>query len=56
MFAVPPTLRGEEEKEGGGAGEEVGGGLAGLVDSEEGSQTALNRKHHSLSNHLAKLT
>jgi hypothetical protein len=38
MFAVPSNLRGEEEKEGGGAGD------AHSSEAEEGSQTALNRE------------
>lgn len=38
MFAVPSNLRGEEEKEGGGAGDAHGS------EAEEGSQTALNRE------------
>lgn len=38
MFAVPSNLQGEEEKEGGGAGDAHGS------EAEEGSQTALNRE------------
>lgn len=41
MFAVPSNLRGEEEKEGGGAGDAHGS------EAEEGSQTALNRESES---------
>ena len=40
MFAVPSSLRGEEEKEGGGAGD---GQVTEAREAEEGSQTALNR-------------
>lgn len=41
MFAVPSNLRGEEEKEGGGAGEKPSDETK---EAEEGSQTALNRE------------
>jgi len=44
MFAVPANLRGEEEKEGGGAGKGAQGISADMRESEEGNQTALNRE------------
>jgi hypothetical protein len=44
MFAVPANLRGEEEKEGGGAGKVAQSISADMRESEEGNQTALNRE------------
>lgn len=45
MFAVPDNLAGQEEKEGGGAGAQKSPTVARFEEAEEGSQTALNRKH-----------
>lgn len=42
MFAVPETLKGQEEKEGGGAGQDVEPTTSVFGEAEEGSQTALN--------------
>lgn len=42
LFAVPDTMKGEEEKEGGGAGKDVSPTASVFGEAEEGSQTALN--------------